>query len=117
MYIYTQELSCDSIYLHSPPYPSSAVDVGAPHMQLMLFVWHSFSPETRRVLLTQCAHSVVAVAKANEYAVYARLHPFLAVVCMYMSFTLLLVYMCMCVHAWLCVYCLSGLPFFLPTFE
>ena len=43
-------------------------DLSAPHMQLMLFVWHSFSVETRRVLLSQCAQAVVTVAKANEYA-------------------------------------------------
>ena len=43
-------------------------DVSAAHMQLMLLVWYSFSVETRRELLTQCAQSVIAVAKANEYA-------------------------------------------------
>ena len=42
-------------------------DVGASHVQLMCLVWHSFSQDTRGALLSQCAHSVVAVAQAIEY--------------------------------------------------
>ena len=60
LFIYASQCYCLSL-------ADCCSDVGAPHMQLMLVVWHSFSTETRGSLLTQCAHSVVSVAKAIEY--------------------------------------------------
>lgn len=71
---------------YTPLSHPSYIDLGAPHMQLMLFVWHSFSAEMRRVLLTQCAQSVVSVAKDNEYAKYFQLCATTCTCYMYMYF-------------------------------
>ena len=41
-------------------------DMDVAYLQLLLFVWHSFTVETRKTLLIQCAHSVMKAAQAKE---------------------------------------------------
>ena len=43
-------------------------------MQLMLFVWHSFSMDVRKTLLTHCANSLVTVSKSIEYEFHTHTH-------------------------------------------
>ena len=74
---------------------SLSPDVGAPHMQLMLMVWHSFSHDTRRALLTQCAGSVVTVAKTNRYTCTVYIYTYTCTLYMYIH---VYMYMHMCVH-------------------
>ena len=41
-------------------------DMDVAYLQLLLFVWHSFTVETRKALLIQCAHTVMKAAQARE---------------------------------------------------
>lgn len=61
---------------NTPPFPSPIPSLAIPpsyppdldvtHLQLMLFVWHSFSFETRASLLTSCAQAVVKAGMAKQ---------------------------------------------------
>ena len=45
---------------------SGSADLDVTYLQLFLFVWHSFTVETRRALLNQCVRAVMRAAQARE---------------------------------------------------
>jgi len=44
-------------------------DLDVTYLQLFLFVWHSFTVETRRALLNQCVRAIMRAAQARENGV------------------------------------------------
>ena len=44
-------------------------DLDVTHLQLLLFVWHNFSLDTRKKLLLQCVTAVVKVAEEKKVSV------------------------------------------------
>ena len=78
--------SCTLIISPSPPLPSSPpplppppppsscypsrLDLDVTHLQLLLFVWHNFSPDTRRMLLLQCVRAAIHVAEEKQSVEY-----------------------------------------------
>lgn len=57
---------CPTPNYFRPLFPSPPPDLDVTHLQLMLFVWHSFSFETRASLLTTCAQAVVKAGNAKR---------------------------------------------------
>ena len=59
IYMYNILAYCSLLTPHPP-------DVDVSCLQLLLFVWHSFTALTRASLLTQCAHAVIKAGRAKE---------------------------------------------------